>query len=187
MTQTKTTFNLTQAGRIIGKSRATIQRAIAKGKLSFERDENNNRVVRADELIRVYGQEARFERAEAGEGASPTKAAEQATAELSPALQKLQDELLAQYRGEIERLEAALKRAQEGQNLVTGLIEDHRTSGEKWRVALEAQAEKIANQVASRQDERLKQIETKHNQEILLLKKALQARRGKPLWRKLFG
>jgi hypothetical protein len=184
---TKTTFNLTQAGRIIGKSRATIQRAIAKGKLSCELDENDSRVVRADELIRVYGQEAKFERAEGEASAKTATAPGPGAAELSPQLQKLQDQLLAQYRGEIERLEAALKRAQEGQNLVTGLIEDQRLGGQKWQDALDAQAEKIADRLAAQHNERLDQLEAKHDRELLLLKKTLHAERKKPLWRKLLG
>lgn len=183
----KTTFNLTQAGRIVGKSRATIQRALASGKLSYEHDENQNRVVRADELIRVYGDEARFERAD---GAAPPKGGEPPAttgSELSPSFLKLQDQLVAQYKGEIERLESALKRAQEGQNLITGLIEDQRASSEKWREALDVQAEKIANRLASQHDERLKQIESKHDREINLLKKSLHAERNKSFWQKLFG
>lgn len=183
----KTTFNLTQAGRIVGKSRATIQRALASGKLSYELDGNQNRVVRADELIRVYGDEARFERAE---GSEPSQAAELSTptsGELSPSFLKLQDQLIAQYKGEIERLETALRRAQEGQNLITGLIEDQRASSQKWREALDLQAEKIANRLASQHDERLKQVETKHDREINLLKKSLHAERNKSFWQKLFG
>lgn len=184
---TNTTYNLTQAGRIIGKSRATIQRALDKGKLSFERDENNNRVVRADELIRVYGQDARFERADTPPSADAVDAAGAAATAIPPQVKELQDQLLAQYRGEIERLETALKRAQEGQNLVTGLIEDHRSSGEKWRDALADQAEQIANRIATQHDERLKLLEARHDRELLLIKKALREERSKPLWRKLFG
>lgn len=183
----KTTFNLTQAGRIVGKSRATIQRAIAKGKLSCERDENQNRVVRADELIRVYGDQAKFERAEPSPAASSRGEPAATTTELSPSLQKMQDQLIAQYRGEIERLESALKRAQEGQNLITGLIEDQRSSTDRWREVFDVQVEKIANRIASQNDDRLKQIEARHERDFGQLKRTLQAKRPKTLWQKLFG
>lgn len=183
----KTTFNLTQAGRIIGKSRATIQRALASGKLSYELDENDNRVVRADELIRVYGDQAKFERAEAGATTSPKSEQGAATAELSPEFLKLQDQLIAQYRGEIERLESALKRAQEGQNLISGLIEDQRSSNAKWEEVLDAQAEKIANRLERQHDERVRKLEEKHDRETKLLKKSLQTERDKTFWQKLLG
>lgn len=184
---TKTTFNLTQAGRIIGKSRATIQRALASGKLSYELDENQNRIVRADELIRVYGDQAKFDRAEARGAAIDSPPPEPAHADLSPSFLKLQDQLLSQYRGEVERLESALKRAQEGQNLITGLIEDQRSSESKWQATFEAQAEAIANRLASQHDEQLKRLETRHEKETAQLKKLVQAERSKSLWRKLFG
>lgn len=184
---TKTTFNLTQAGRIIGKSRATIQRALASGKLSYELDENDSRVVRADELIRVYGDKAKFERAEPNSSQKDAPASETAAAELSPQFLKLQDQLIAQYRGEVERLESALKRAQEGQNLISGLIEDQRSSEAKWQATFDAQAETIANRLASQHDEQLKRLEARHEKETAQLKKLVQAERSKSLWRKLLG
>ncbi|MEM1186705.1 MAG: hypothetical protein AAGI53_17105 [Planctomycetota bacterium] len=184
---TKTTFNLTQAGRVIGKSRATIQRALASGKLSYELDEHQNRVVRADELIRVYGDQTNFERAEAGASTAPRPLGEPAGGEPSAQFLKLQDQLIAQYRGEVERLESALRRAQEGQNLITGLIEDQRSTEGKWQQALEAQAEKIANRLASRHDEQLKRLEARHDKETAQLKRLLIAERNKSFWSKLFG
>lgn len=183
----RTTFNLTQAGRIIGKSRATIQRALASGKLSFELDENNSRVVRADELIRVYGDQAKFERAEAGNSAALRSAEEEGTKKPSPEFLKLQDQLIAQYKGEIERLESALRRAQEGQNLITGLIEDQRTSDGRWRRALDQQADSIVNKLTTKNDPKAKKLKTEYEREINQLKADLQAERDRSLWSKLFG
>ena len=183
----KTTFNLTQAGRIIGKSRATIQRALASGKLSYELDENDNRVVRADELIRVYGDQAKFERAEAGNSTRSHAAGEEGSGEPTPQFLKLQDQLIAQYKGEIERLESALRRAQEGQNLITGLIEDQRTSDGRWRQALDQQADSIVNKLTTKSDPKAKKLKSEYEREINQLRADLQAEQNRSFWSKLFG
>lgn len=45
----------TRAAQLTGKSKSTIQRAMDAGKLSFEKDANNRRVIDVSELERVYG------------------------------------------------------------------------------------------------------------------------------------
>ncbi|MBE9110662.1 hypothetical protein IQ273_14670 [Nodosilinea sp. LEGE 07298] len=48
-------FNISQAAKITGKARSTIQRDIKKGRISINDGGNNAPVIDASELIRVYG------------------------------------------------------------------------------------------------------------------------------------
>ncbi|PSB67538.1 hypothetical protein C7B61_05665 [filamentous cyanobacterium CCP1] len=48
-------FNISQAAKITGKARSTIQRDIRKGRLSISDGGHNAPVIDASELIRVYG------------------------------------------------------------------------------------------------------------------------------------
>ena len=52
----KTKVNISQAARLTGKDRKTIQRHMEKGTLSFERDRGGKRLVDIAELQRVYGE-----------------------------------------------------------------------------------------------------------------------------------
>lgn len=51
-----TKLNLSQAARVVGKSRVTLWRHIKSGKLSAERDRDGNPLVDTSELLRVYGE-----------------------------------------------------------------------------------------------------------------------------------
>lgn len=48
-------FNISQAAKLTGKARSTIQRDIKTGKLSATHGDNGTPVIDASELIRVYG------------------------------------------------------------------------------------------------------------------------------------
>lgn len=48
-------FNISQAAKLTGKARSTIQRDIKTGKLSATNGENGSPVIDASELMRVYG------------------------------------------------------------------------------------------------------------------------------------
>lgn len=47
--------NISEAARLAGKGRSTLQRHMKEGKLSFAHDASGNPVVDTSELIRVYG------------------------------------------------------------------------------------------------------------------------------------
>ena len=44
-----------RAAELTGKSKSTLQRAMNNGKLSYEMDSNNRRIIDVSELERVYG------------------------------------------------------------------------------------------------------------------------------------
>ena len=51
-----TKLNITQAAKVVGKDRRTIQRHIKDGKLSCEQTKGGRKVIDASELIRAYGE-----------------------------------------------------------------------------------------------------------------------------------
>jgi len=52
-----------RAAELTGKSKSTIQRAMNSGKLSYELDANNRRIIDVSELERVFGLSAPSEKA----------------------------------------------------------------------------------------------------------------------------
>ncbi len=74
MTTSPTTqYTITQAHRITGRSRTTLQRHLKKGVLSSTTDEFKNVRIDASELMRVYGaDQCDFARARGEEGVCST-------------------------------------------------------------------------------------------------------------------
>lgn len=116
-----TRYSISAAARIIDKSRATISRHMKAGKLSYEVDDDGNKLIEASELIRVYGQDCDFKREET-RGPSETKRIE--SQDETAAVKEMHERLLAQYAAQIEHLKGALEKAQDGQNRVTLLLEN---------------------------------------------------------------
>jgi hypothetical protein len=172
---TITTFNLTEAGRVIGKSRATIQRAIKSGKLSYQLDSQNQKYIEASELLRVFADEADFTRAALPGAGNKKGAPAESASRFDEKYEALQEKLVRQQQNEIERLEAALERAQQGQNKITALLEDQRAGDSQWKTSLERMATDVAN------------LQKAHDTEIKQLKRLLHAQRDKSFWKRLFG
>jgi len=51
-----TKLNISQASKLYGKDRSSIQRKIKNGELSCEADENGHKQIDLSELIRIYGE-----------------------------------------------------------------------------------------------------------------------------------
>lgn len=180
-----TTYTQRQAAKIVGKSRTTVGRHIASGRLSCSKNEDGSVAIDASELIRVYGDECNFDRTKKGAAPAPesnTVGADQFR-EMQAKMEAMQEKMLRQYRDEIEHLKEALAKAQDGQVKVTALLEGQRTSAGEWRLAMEELAAKIANQT----DTKIEGLKTKHEEELTKLKRALRAEREKSFWAKLMG
>lgn len=123
-----------RAAVLTGKSKSTIQRAMNSGKLSFELDQNDRRVIDVSELERVFGiaKTSPEPQAEA-ENASPAR--------IEDAVEK------ERLRMQVKMLEAQLNTAHEH-------IEDLKEQREKW----EKQASQllITSQYSQRQAEELR-------------------------------
>ena len=82
-----------RAAELTGKSKSTIQRAMAGGKISFERDANGRRVVDVSELERVFGLK-KSESPTASASASVENELEKATAMLETERLKMRIKML---------------------------------------------------------------------------------------------
>lgn len=145
MTTTKpnTKYTITAAHRITGKSRTTIQKHVKKGKLAYEQGDDGVKLIDASELIRVYGDACDFGRAE--EGAAATQGEPPVPDAVRTELHTLRDRLdnvgeerrreREQLQAQIDHLQDALKRAQEGGNRALLLLED-RSGGGDWQAAI---------------------------------------------------
>lgn len=178
-----TKYSISAASRIIGKSRATVSRHIKAGKLSSELDNNGNKLVEASELIRVYGDDCKFECEEKRGGSITTKRSESVPDESLAAMRSMQEQLTRQYVSQIDHLQQALEKAQDGQNRVTLLLEQRSSDTTAWQASLEAMTEKISNQTK----QQITALEEQHDKKLAQLKRALYNERNKSIWGKLFG
>lgn len=183
-----TKYSISDAHRITHKSRTTITKHIAAGKLSCEEDEQGNKLIDASELMRVYSDECDFSRAR-GDG--------EALAEIAGVVQGVQPGLSTlkaqldkevaererereQLQRQIDNLQDALKLAQEGQNKAMLLLEHRTSGGGDWQQAIKALEAKIANQEEGTKQEIAK---------VVLQAKQVARREllSKPWWKVAFG
>jgi hypothetical protein len=171
-----TKYTITAAHRITGKSRTTIQKHLKKGKLSYAEDDEGVKWIDASELIRVYGDDCRFEREEGGHPSevSRTSVSDTVRTELNTLREKF-DSLGEERRRERQQLQAqidhlheSLKLAQEGSNRALLLLES-RSGGGEWREAI-AQLER---QLAERDLAAIQKAKQEARVELL----------SKPWWR----
>ena len=170
-----TKYSKAAAARIIGKSRATIARHIKSGKLTSELDQDENEVLDASELYRVYGDACDFEREEKRGQIKETPRSDAVSNDAVTAMQK---QLTRQYESEIEHLKQALDKALD----VTKLLEDRSSETNAWQGQLDAMSEKIANQT----EKQIATLKQEHDEQILRLRRALYKERNKSFWQRLF-
>lgn len=205
-------YSISETARIVGVTRKTLYKHIEKKQISVEKDDNDRPVIDASELIRVYGDQCRFEAAEPGsqetlstveeEGGYTninTSRYEQDTEALGAAVLKKELEMLQKqirsdkdsYEEQIDYLRTKLDEALGETRKLTALLTDQSTSkrndgaGEAWEKTLKALESRIANQeqaAKSEKEERQKILRQNH-----ALKKALEAEKSKTLWKRLFG
>jgi len=140
-------------------------------------------MIEASELVRVYGDTCKFDREEKRGQTTETKRSESKPNEGAAAIKQMQDRLLGQYVAQIDHLQQALEKAQDGQNRVTLLLEQRSSTANDWQTSLDAMTEKIANQTKTQ----LQIVQDRHDKEINQLKRILHSERKKTLWQKLLG
>lgn len=104
-----------RAAELTGKSKSTIQRAMNNGKLSFENDNNNRRVIDVSELERVFGLEK-----QAGNNSGASATVEH---ELEKAKQML----------DMERMKMQLKSMEDQLAAANEQIDDLKEQRNKWQ------------------------------------------------------
>lgn len=180
---TSTRYSISAASRITGKSRATISRHLKASKLSYDRDPDGNKVIDASELMRVYGDACDFQQEEKRGQRSDSARSETSSATNDSAVEAVREQLISQYRAQIDHLQQALEKAQDGQNRVTLLLEQKSSERNDWQQSIDTMAETLANQTESQ----IKELRDGQDREIKLLKRALHQERSKTFWQKLLG
>ncbi|QDV79086.1 hypothetical protein [Botrimarina mediterranea] len=185
-----TKYSIAAAHRITGKSRTTIAKHLRQGKLSYELDPSGAKLIDGAELARVYGDECDFsaeEGAETPAAGRPAKS-DQGVQRVQPEVNTLRDRLesevaerqreRAHYREQIEHLQDALKRAQEGQNKAMLLLESRSGRGE-----IDATLRELEERIERQQQETRREIA-----DAVKMARSEGVRRAKDLpWWRLLG
>lgn len=179
-------YSIAESARIAGVTRKTFYKHIDKRGISIEKDENDNPLVDASELIRVYGDKCRFDREkpkDTGLGAEQYTPVSTPNVPLELAI--LQERLnnLEEQRNQYKELyEQERQERQNGMRLLT----DQREKQNQW----EKSFEQLRQQVLEREQGALKELETfkkETTRKLVLYRRALQAERDKTVWQKLFA
>ena len=131
-----------RAAELTGRSKSTIQRAMNSGKLSFEIDANDRRIIDVSELDRVFGMLPQQNGAANG-AASTQETTSQAE------LQRAADML------EIERLKMRVRMLEDQLEITREQLEDMRGQRDLWQK--QSQQILITSQYSQKQAEELKE------------------------------
>lgn len=165
-----TRVGATEAAKLTGKSRVTIQRAMKSGKISCEKDENGHRVVDVSELERVFGLKQQAALHSATDDA--TRSAENPL-DNSAVKQVLEakEEVIDQLRKELEKTEAE-------KNRIWGLLEDRRTDKQDAMEKANQAIEALRAQLEATTNEKNKAVKAANG---------WKAEAQKSFWQRLFG
>ncbi len=153
-------YSISEASRIVGITRKTLYKHIKKKPISVEKDENDNPIIDASELVRVYGDQCRFDNEEVNK---ETKKGKQGSTEVSSTeaieaavTQKELEMLRAQMSSErhtfeeqIDYLRTKLDDANSETKKLTALITDKNQSENgagDWEKSIKALEARLANQ-----------------------------------------
>jgi hypothetical protein len=124
-----------RAAELTGKSKSTIQRSMNSGKLSYEMDANNRRIIDVSELERVFGLSS---------PAQSTSAPASVEAELKKATDMI----------EMERMKMKIKMLEDQVETANGSLEDMKSQRDQWQK--QAQQVLITSQYSQKQAEEYK-------------------------------
>lgn len=133
-----------RAADLTGRSKSTIQRAMNSGKLSFEIDANDRRIIDVSELDRVFGMLPQQNGSANGNGAASSQ---ETTSQAE--LQRAADML------EIERLKMRVRMLEDQLEMTREQLEDMRGQRDLWQK--QSQQVLITSQYSQKQAEELKE------------------------------
>lgn len=133
-----------RAADLTGRSKSTIQRAMNSGKLSFEIDANDRRIIDVSELDRVFGL---LPQQNGSANGGNTASAQETTSQAE--LQRAADML------EIERLKMRVRMLEDQLEMTREQLEDMRGQRDLWQK--QSQQVLITSQYSQKQAEELKE------------------------------
>ena len=125
-----------RAAELTGRSKSTIQRAMKSGKISYEMDGNDRRVIDVSELERAFGLVPQE---------SENKGQKVVEAEIEKATQTL----------EMERLKMRIRMLEEQLDMSKDMVDDLKEQRDQWQK--QAQQTLITSQYSQKQAEELKE------------------------------
>lgn len=192
-------YSISESARIVGVTRKTLYKHIETKPISVEKDEQERPVIDASELMRVYGDQCRFDIDKESKQAvsTPPEAPEPMISDsLEAAVIKKELELIKMqiaserdnFEEQIDYLRKKLDEANGESRKLTALLTDQRSDAGRageWERTIKALEQRISNQerYAKEDKERAQKI-LRQNQ---ALKKTLDEERKKTFWQKLFG
>jgi len=159
-------YSISEAARIAGVTRKTLYKHIDKKPISTEQDENGRLVIDASELMRVYGDQCRFNHENDNkESVSSTQVSTdvstQDSIEIAVArkeLEMLKTQMATErdsFEEQIDYLRKKLDEATSESRKLTALITDQSSKNDtdnSWQKSLKALEDRIANQEAAVQE-----------------------------------
>lgn len=205
--------SISRGAKLTGAARSTIYKDIDDGKLSVELNARGKKEIHIAELERVYGNVDISKGNEDDLSTDVSSVVERSPTNMTKSgdqVAVLQERLEAQkaqvnnfeqtiemireerererkqFQSQLDSLEKALEKSQDGQNKLTLLLEHKESEGAgDWKKAMKAVEARVANQEKENKEEKERaQKILRQNQQ---LKKALEAEKNKSLWQKLFG
>lgn len=208
-------YTVNQAAKIVGTTRQTIYRHIEKKPISVTLDDNDNQLIEASELIRVYGDDINFDAVNSNTKQPVTQPKLQdvtkKTVNVTPDFEtKIQ---VVKLEAEVKSLKEQITAKEEHSNYVEKLLEeekaerkgvikqleDHRSKESKWDNQFNEMTNKLKEFEKAEEERKeaerqrkatleLAQQETNRlKQDQSILKKQLQAEKSKSWWDKLTG
>lgn len=208
-------YTVNQAAKIVGITRQTIYRHIDKKPISVTLDDNDNQLIEASELMRVYGNDLDFDAINNNKKPSVTPPKLQdvtrKTANVTPDVEvtiqvvKLEAEVkslkeqLTAKEDHSNYVEKLLEEEKAERKKANNLLEDHRSKESKWdnqfnqmenRLKEFEKAEEERKAADRQRKETLDLAQQEANrlkQDQSMLKKQLQEEKSKSWWDKLTG
>ena len=195
-------YSISESARIVGITRKTLYKHIDKKPISTEKDDNGKPVIDASELIRVYGDQCKFnitdvnKDTEKGTQKSPSVSTSDS---IEMAVTKKELELLKSQMAsekdsleeQIDYLRKKLDESTSESRKLTALITDQSqdNKADDWGKSLKMLEQRISNQEESAKiDKKKAEKENKIlRDELEKEKETLAEEQGKGFWKRLLG
>ena len=195
-------YSISESARIVGITRKTLYKHIDKKPISTEKDNNGKPVIDASELIRVYGDQCKFNITDVNKDTEKgtQKSSSVSTSDsIEMAVTKKELELLKSQMAsekdsleeQIDYLRKKLDESTSESRKLTALITDQSqdNKADDWQKSLKMLEQRISNQEESakvKQDKAEKENKILRNK-LEKEKAALAEEQGKGFWKRLLG
>lgn len=195
-------YSISESARIVGITRKTLYKHIDKKPISTEKDNNGKPVIDASELIRVYGDQCKFNITDVNKDTEKgtQKSSNVSTSDsIEMAVTKKELELLKSQMAsekdsleeQIDYLRKKLDESTSESRKLTALITDQSqdNKADDWQKSLKMLEQRISNQEESakvEQDKAEKENKILRNK-LEKEKEALAEEQGKGFWKRLLG